>query len=114
MSKYMRQILSMPYRSASRKPALSKAFTAFQSRAIREMPRMASAHANLVVCFVGAGEIEKAKAAFRAGQPIAPEYFRERMAGNLPLAQLEHRVRVQTFLRIAAGLEDPSAAEPLR
>jgi hypothetical protein len=37
-----------------------------------------------------------------------------RLEGTLPLARPEHRKRVQTFLRIAAGLEDPSAAETVR
>jgi adenylate cyclase len=84
------------------------------SRALSDMPRMVQAQANLAVCLVGAGEIEKAKAVFSAGERLAPEYFRGRLEGSLPLARLEHRRRVQTFLRIAAGLEDPSAAEALR
>jgi adenylate cyclase len=84
------------------------------SRALGDMPRMVSAQANLAVSLVGAGEIDKAKAVFSAGQRLAPEYFRDRLEGTLPLARLEHRRRVQTFLRIAAGLEDPSAAEALR
>ena len=72
------------------------------------------AHANLAVNLVGAGKIDKAKAVFSAGQRLAPEYFRSRLEGTLPLARLEHRRRVQTFLRIAAGLENPDAAEALR
>jgi tetratricopeptide (TPR) repeat protein len=84
------------------------------SRALSDTPQMVQAQANLAVCLVGAGEIEKAKAVFSAGQRMAPEYFRGRLEGTLPLARAEHRKRVQTFLRIAAGLEDPSAAETVR
>jgi TolB-like protein/class 3 adenylate cyclase len=84
------------------------------SRALNDMPKLPSAHCNLAICLVGAGEIDRAKAVFAAGQRLAPEYFRNFLEGTLPLAQPEHRKRVQTFLRIAAGIEDPSAAEAVR
>jgi len=69
---------------------------------------------NLACCLVGAGEIDRAKAAFEAGQRLAPEFFKVRLEGVSPFTQPEDRKRLQTFLRIAAGLEDPSAAEALR
>jgi adenylate cyclase len=84
------------------------------SRALNDMPKLPSAHSNLAICLVGAGEIDRAKAVFAAGQGLAPEYFRNGLEGTLPLTQPEHRKRVQTFLRIAAGIEDPSAAEAVR
>jgi hypothetical protein len=76
---------------------------------------MVSSHLNLATCLVGMGEIGKAKAAFKAAQGLAPpDYFRRRLAGASPYARQEDRTRMQTFLRIAAGLEDPSAAEAHR
>ncbi len=84
------------------------------SRLLNDRPRMLRAYANLVICFVGVGEIDKAKAAFEIGQMRAPEYFRSKLEGAWAYARPEDRKRANTFLRVAAGLEDPSAAEALR
>jgi adenylate cyclase len=84
-------------------------------RALNDMPRMIQPHTNLAICLVGTGEIDKAKAVFAALQKLAPaEYLKARLGGTSPFARPEDRKRLQTFLRIAAGLEDPSAAEALR
>jgi adenylate cyclase len=84
------------------------------SRALNHMPRYAPAHYNGVVCLVGSGEVAKANVAFDLGQKLAPEYFRSRLDGASSYAREADRMRAVTFLRIAAGLEDPSAAEALR
>jgi len=84
------------------------------SRAINDMPTVVSPHVSLTCCLVGAGEIDKAKAAFAVGQKLAPEYFRIRLEGTSQYARPEDRARQRTFLRVAAGLEDPSAADALR
>jgi adenylate cyclase len=85
------------------------------SRALNDRPRMIQAHFNLAVCLVGAGEIDKAKAVFAALQKLAPEYVRRRLKGtSAAYARPEDRKRALTFLRIAAGLEDPSAVDALR
>jgi adenylate cyclase len=83
------------------------------SRAINDMPTMVMPYVSLTCCLVGAAEIDKAKAAFAAGQKLAPEHFKFRMEG-WPYVRPEDRARQRTFLRIAAGLEDPSAADALR
>src|SRR4029078_3877670 len=44
--------------------------------ALNDMPRMLQPHVNLACCLVGAGEIDRAKAAFEAGQRLAPEFFK--------------------------------------
>ena len=87
---------------------------AWASRALHDMPTFAHTHLNLVECLVGAGEIDKAKAAFAVGQELAPALFRSRLEGESVTARPEDRRRLTTFLRIAAGLEDPSAAEAVR
>ena len=68
----------------------------------------------LALCYVGANEIAKARAAFAEGQRRALEFFKSRLEGNSFRARPEDRKRGLTFLRIAAGLEDPSAAGALR
>jgi hypothetical protein len=60
------------------------------------------------------GEIDKAKVALVEGQRLAPEYFKIRLEGFSAYARQEDRTRQTTFLRIAAGLEDPSAADAMR
>ena len=85
------------------------------SRALREMPEFTTAHTMVAICLVGAGEIGKAKATFETLQRMAsPKYLRSRLEGTWVFGRPEDRRRATTFLRIAAGLEDPSAAEALR
>jgi len=84
------------------------------SRAINDVPTLVMPHVSLTCCLVGAGEIDKAKAAFAVGQKLAPKHFQVRLEGTSPYARPEDRARQRRFLRIAAGLEDPSAAEVLR
>ena len=86
----------------------------WETRVVNDMPRMAAAHNILVVCLVGAGRIEEAKAAFATAWAVAPEYFLWRLDGRSFFALAEPNRRVVTFLRIAAGLEDPGAADALR
>ena len=47
-------------------------------------------------------------------QRLVPELIQSRLNGVVPFRKAEDRQRLTTFLRIAAGLEDPSAAEALR
>jgi len=54
------------------------------------------------------------KAAFEAARRLAPEYIQQRLDGLSYYRNAEHRQRGTLFLRIAAGLEDPSAADALR
>ena len=83
-------------------------------RAINEKPGMLQPHISLVNCYVGANDIAKARAAFAAVQRLAPEHVKSRLEGGSFLGRSEDRKRANTFFRIAAGLEDPSAAEALR
>jgi adenylate cyclase len=63
---------------------------------------------------VGLAEIDKAKAAFDSVRRIAPEFIQSRLEGFAPFRKAEDRERYSVFVRIAAGLEDPSAADALR
>jgi adenylate cyclase len=85
------------------------------SRALNDRPQMVQAHTNLVGCLVGVGEIDKARATFEALQKVASaEWVTSRLEGTWSYSRPEDRMRATTFLRIAAGLEDPSAADALR
>ena len=83
-------------------------------RGIGEFPAHAPMHANLAMCFVGLGQISKARAAMEEARRLEPEYVRRGVEGRFVFRKPEDLRRVTTFLRVAAGLEDPSAAEALR
>jgi adenylate cyclase len=80
---------------------------------IREAPGFAPLHAHLAVNYVGLGELAKARAALDESTRIAPGQVERSLAGFM-FRKPEHQQRGTTFLRIAAGLEDPAAADALR
>ena len=80
---------------------------------IREAPGLATLYAHLAVNHVGLGEIAKARAALEEATRIAPGQVERSLAGFMFRKQ-EHQRRGTTFLRVAAGLEDPTAADALR
>ncbi len=85
------------------------------SRALLERPSMIQAHFYVVLDFVGLGEIGKAQTMFELQKVASPETPQGgRLEGMWAFGRSEDRRRATTFLRIAAGLEDPSAADALR
>ena len=82
--------------------------------AIGEAPNLPVALQHLATCYVGVGDIEKAKAALENLRRIAPEFVESRLKGMSMLRRPEDRERQAVFMRIAVGLEDPSAAEAFR
>jgi len=80
---------------------------------IREAPHFAPLYAHLAVNYVGLGEIAKARAALDEATRIAPDQVERSLAGFM-FRNPEHQRRGTTFLRVAAGLEAPEAADPLR
>lgn len=84
-------------------------------RAIGEAPNMLPPHLCLVVNWIGMAEIARAKTEFQFLHKLAPEMVETRLGGRWLLFSTPVLVqRATTFLRIAAGLEDASAAEVLR
>ncbi|MEO6030357.1 MAG: hypothetical protein ABIP61_00410, partial [Burkholderiaceae bacterium] len=82
--------------------------------ALREAPGTAVPHVLGAVSWVGMGQIELARAAFVALQQIAPKLAEARLAGLWLATNPSYVKRAHTFLRIAAGLEDPGAADAIR
>jgi adenylate cyclase len=80
---------------------------------ISDAPLIPNSRRHLAISLVGLGEFEKARAALDEARRIAPDYVERGLAGNLGYNDPEQRRRALTFLRIAAGLEEPSAAEAL-
>ena len=82
--------------------------------AANEAPNLYNAQIFLAINYVGLGELEKAQTALEIARQLAPETVQARLEGYSNFRDPEHRRRVTTFLRIAAGLEDLSAADALR
>jgi adenylate cyclase len=85
----------------------------YATQGIREAPSFAPLYAHLAVNYVGLGELAKARAALNESTRIAPGQVERSLAGFM-FRKPEHQRRGTTFLRIAAGLEDPAAAAALR
>jgi len=81
---------------------------------IAEAPGVPQLHGHLAMNLVGLGDIAKAKDAFAEASRLAPGWVERGLAGRFVYRKPEHLRRATTFLRIAAGLEDPSAADALR
>lgn len=84
------------------------------SIAAAEEPRHPAPHTTMAVAWVGLGDIAKAKAALEVARRLGPEFVERRLRGEMPYRNAEHRHRHTVFLRIAAGVEDASAADALR
>jgi TolB-like protein len=84
------------------------------SLANRDAPDLPHPYLFSAVAYVARAEIDKAKAALDGARRVAPEYVKLRLGGHMPYRKVEDRERYSVFLRIAAGLEDPSAADRLR
>jgi adenylate cyclase len=93
---------------------------AWAQRATSTAPDFAHAFLISAALYVGLGEIDKATAALERARQLAPEGLKIRSksepsdAGARAEGGADLRLRFHTFLRIAAGLEDPSAADALR
>ena len=81
----------------------------------REAPRHMALRTTLMLAHVGLGQIQNAKVVFETLLLDAPAFVQIRLdGGNTFLRNPEHRQAATTLWRIAAGLEDPSAADALR
>ena len=82
--------------------------------AVGEAPNFPRTLQYLATCYVGVGDIGKAKAALENLRRLSPEFVELRLKGISTFRRPEDRERLAVFMRIAAGLEDPSAADALR
>jgi adenylate cyclase len=72
------------------------------------------AYHNIAVCYVGLGDLDRARAAVDKARQLSPDLLEARLQGHSVLRRPEHSKRQVMFLRVAAGLEDPSLADALR
>jgi len=84
------------------------------AQALAKRPKAANTLMFVAMNGVGAGDIDKAKSAWQAARAISPSYIDARTHGASVYRLERDRQRQKVFLRIAAGLEDPSAVEGLR
>lgn len=86
----------------------------FASLAANEAPNFALSHVMLAIGYVGLADLESATTAFNNARRLAPEYVESRLNGSVPYQNLSDRQAFTAFLRVAAGLDDPSAADAHR
>jgi len=67
----------------------------------------------IAIAGVGAGRIERARAAFARVSAIAPSLIAARLEGRGIISNPDYQARSRLFLRIAAGLVPPEAADGL-
>ncbi|MGE0422376.1 MAG: adenylate/guanylate cyclase domain-containing protein [Reyranellaceae bacterium] len=84
------------------------------ARSLNVAPRNPPSLMNLISCLVGMGDIDKARSTYQRAQALYPQHVARIMAGKSSHADPQVRKRSAVFMRIAAGLEDPSAAEAFR
>lgn len=82
--------------------------------ATSEAPSMAPARATLALVHVGLGDIAAALQTIDRLRQIAPSHLALRLEKGWPCQRADDARRLLTFIRVAAGLEDPAAAEGLR
>jgi adenylate cyclase len=81
---------------------------------LSDAPDVPQLHGFLAMSHVGLGDIAKAKDAFDSARRLGAAWVERGLAGGFVVRKPEHLHRATTLLRIAAGLEDPSAADVLR
>lgn len=86
----------------------------FGLRAVAEARGGGTTWHNVALCYVALGEMEKARTALDNARRSAPKWIENALSGRTVLRRPEDRRKYRLFLRIAAGLEDPGAADPLR
>jgi TolB-like protein len=79
-------------------------------RAVGDAPRFYPPHVCLVISRVGLGATGQAMADFKGLNAMAAQPTAQRLAGRWVCSSVELAQRATTFLRIAAGLENPAAA----
>jgi TolB-like protein len=88
---------------------------AWASRALETRPEMIQMQDVHAACLVALGQIDRAKAVFKGLQAMDPDYAKLSIEGMWWLyARPEDRLRMKTLMRIAAGIEDPAAADAVR
>ena len=86
----------------------------FAQRSVGEAPNLPASRLCLVISWIALGEIDRARSEFQVLRNLAPQIVEARLAGRFTFSSPSLVQRATTFLRIAAGLEDPGAAEALR
>ena len=87
---------------------------AFATISVQEAPQSVMSQMSLLLVAVGAGQVERAKAAFETLRALSPAYAHRALTQDAPLRKPEDRLRFTLATRIAAGLEAPARAAELR
>ena len=83
----------------------------YAAHGITLAPDFAPLHVLYAVNAVGLNDIERAATALSTARRLNPEFVEGRLRGGFAMRKPEDLRRLTTFLRIAAGLEDPGASK---
>jgi tetratricopeptide (TPR) repeat protein len=86
----------------------------YARQGVGQAPEYGILHTYLAANLVGIGDIEAARQALASARRFSPGFVERGLGEKLKFRNPQHLHRATTFLRIAAGLEDPSAAEVVR
>jgi TolB-like protein len=86
----------------------------YARQGLAEVPQHGVLHTYLAANLVGLGEISAARHALVDARRFGPGFVDRGLEGKFKFRNPDQLQRATTFLRIAAGLEDPSTAEALR
>lgn len=88
--------------------------TEWAQQSVRQAPAFASSRLSLVLNSAGLGNIELAAAEYQTLRKLSPEMAEKTVTGQWLSKDPEFVKRATIFVRIAAGLENPAAAEAVR
>jgi adenylate cyclase len=83
-------------------------------QSVQQAPGFSSAHLCLLLNLAGAGDFAGAAIELADLRRLSPQIAARTLAGEWISKDPEFRKRATTFVRVAAGLEDPAAAEAVR
>ena len=76
-------------------------------------PNFGFLHMDAAMAHAGLGDIEAARNAFATAMQLVPQVISNRLEEGMPTRDAAIRQHTRMLLRVAAGLEDPSAADAL-
>ena len=83
-------------------------------RAMHEAPETATPYLVATIGLVALGRLSEARSTFERLYDLAPNLAEARLAGRWLSTNEDYQRRAHAFLRVAAGREEPAAAEALR
>jgi len=83
-------------------------------KSVAMAPTEGIAHHNLALCYVGMGDIDKARDAMQSAIRYAPRFVESALSGKSVFRRPEDRRKYHVFVKITVGLAESNEADALR